>query len=276
VPRPGPKISWTQPVSIDGLPIGVRRLTAEDLFVVFQPIVDVGSGRVFAHEALVRCKHKDYPNPPVLFEHASREGACGRLGRLIRDIAFGVTEDVTLFVNVHPEELNSRWLVQPDDPVGFQRRPVYLEITEATAFTHHELCMSVLKELCKRTGARLVVDDFGAGYSNLERVVALEPSIVKLDLMLTRGIHQNKTKQIVVRHMVNLCKELGAKVVAEGVEEVDELTCVRDCGVNYVQGYLIARPATPPPAPNWPPQPQPQKKAGRNSKRPSKAPSKVG
>jgi len=256
-------------MSVAGLQVGVRRLTAEDLFVVFQPIVDIATGRVFAQEALVRCRHPDYPNPPVLFEHAAREGACGRLGRLIRDIAFNSVDDTTLFVNIHPDELTSRWLVQPDDPVGFQRRPVHLEITETTAFTHHELCMSVLKELCRRTGALLVVDDFGAGYSNLERVVALEPAIVKLDLALTRGIHKNKMKQAVVRHMVNLCKELGSRVVAEGVEELDELTCVRDCGVHYAQGYLLARPAMPAPQAVWPLE---SSRRGPKSKRPSKRP----
>jgi EAL domain-containing protein (putative c-di-GMP-specific phosphodiesterase class I) len=114
--------------------------------------------------------------------------------------------------------------------------------------------LSVLRELCRRTGALLVVDDFGAGHSNLERVVELEPSIVKLDLALTRGIHAHPRKRAVVRHMVNLCKELGARVVAEGIEAIDELSCVRDLGVDWGQGYLLARPAAPPPPCNvaWP------------------------
>jgi EAL domain-containing protein (putative c-di-GMP-specific phosphodiesterase class I) len=188
----------------------------------------------------------------VLFQHAVTENACGRLGRLIRDVAFQTCGDVPLFVNLHPEELNSRWLVRPDDPLCFHAAPVYLEITESAAFTHFELCMSVLRELCRRSGALLVVDDFGAGHSNLERVVDLEPSIVKLDLALTRGIDAHKRKQAVVRHVVNLCKELGARVVAEGIETIDELSCVRDLGVDYAQGYLLARPAAPPPKVTWP------------------------
>jgi EAL domain-containing protein (putative c-di-GMP-specific phosphodiesterase class I) len=262
-----PKLTWTQQLAVDVLPVGVRRLSADDLYVVFQPIVEIATGRIFAQEVLARCRHPDYPTPTVLFEHAAKEGACGRLGRLIRDIAFAGIEDTTLFVNVHPDELSSRWLVQPDDPVGFQPRPVYLEITEAAAFTHHELCTSVLKELCRRTGALLVVDDFGAGHSNLERVVALEPAVVKLDLALTQGIHTSKTKQIVVRHMVNLCRDLGARVVAEGVEVIDELSCVRDCGVDLAQGYLLARPATPAPEAVWPLPPRRVSKSKRPGKR---------
>jgi EAL domain-containing protein (putative c-di-GMP-specific phosphodiesterase class I) len=247
------KLSWTLGGGGSDADVGgVRTLTVSEVGVVFQPIVDMKTGATFAHEALVRCRRPEYQAPPVLFQHAVTENACGRLGRLIRDVAFQTCGDVPLFVNLHPEELNSRWLVRPDDPLCFHGAPVYLEITESAAFTHFELCMSVLRELCRRSGALLVVDDFGAGHSNLERVVDLEPSIVKLDLALTRGIHSHKRKQAVVRHVVNLCKELGARVVAEGIETVDELSCVRDLGVDYAQGYLLARPAAPPPKVAWP------------------------
>ncbi len=246
------KLSWTMNDEVPGEGQGVRRLTTADLGVVFQPIVDMVTGRTFAHEALARPKRPEYPNPMVLFEAAEKEEACGRLGRLIRQVAFSTCGSVTLFVNLHPQELSSHWLVQPDDPIGFHDQPVYLEVTESAAFTHFELCLRVLKDLCRRTGAALVVDDFGAGYSNLERVADLAPAIVKLDLALTRDIHRHKPRQIVVKHVVNMCNELGAKVVAEGVETLDELKCVRDLGVNYAQGYLLARPAAPPPGHDWP------------------------
>lgn len=231
---------------------GVRRLTRDHLGVVFQPIVDLASGRAFAFEALARCTHPDYPSPLVLFDAAVKEDACGRLGRIVRDLAFSTCGDVALFVNLHPQELSSHWLVQPDDPIGFHPRPVYLEVTESSAITHFDLCMGVLKELGRRTGARLVVDDFGAGYSNLERVVHLQPAIIKLDLALTRDIHKQKSKQTVVRHMTAMARDLGSGVVAEGVETIDELHCVRDLGVGYAQGYLLARPAAPPPSHVWP------------------------
>jgi EAL domain-containing protein (putative c-di-GMP-specific phosphodiesterase class I) len=252
------RINWTLSTE-DGDNVrarGVRALTAADIGVVFQPIVEISSGTTFAHEALVRCKVPEYAEPPVLFARAVAEGACGNLGRLIRDAAFGTCGDIALFVNLHPDELTARWLVRPDDPVGFHTRAVYLEITESSMLSHFELCRDVVTELSKRTGAHLVVDDFGAGYSNLERIVELEPSVVKLDLALTRDIHVKKRKQVVVRHLVNLCTELGASVVAEGVETLDELKCVRDLGVTYAQGYLLARPASPPPVASWPLDPE--------------------
>jgi EAL domain-containing protein (putative c-di-GMP-specific phosphodiesterase class I) len=243
-------INWTGAGDVSSLQ-GVRGLQPSEVGVAFQPIVDM-NGRLFAHEALARCRRPGFENPAVLFERAVAESGCGPLGRMIRDATFHAAGDITLFINLHPDELKSRWLVRPDDPLGFHSRPVYLEITETAAFTHHDLCVSVLKELCRRTHARLVIDDFGAGFSNLERVVELEPAVVKLDLALTRGIHMVPRKQIVVRHMVRLCQELGAAVVAEGVETPEELRCVRDLGVEYAQGYLLARPGCPPPVPVWP------------------------
>lgn len=250
-------------------------LAPEDLSVVFQPIVDLRNGRNFAFEALVRCKDPRYPTPPRLFEAAIDEGACGWLGRSIRDIAFRTCGDNKLFVNLHPHELASRWLVKPDDPIGFHDRPVYLEITEASAFEHFELCMGVLKELCRRTGAYLVVDDFGAGYSNLERVADLAPAVVKLDMALTRDIHNRKARQIIVRHVVGMCTELGAVVVGEGVETIEELQCLRDLGVGYAQGYLLGRPASSPSAPHWPfSQAQASASSSRGSRPPRSKPTK--
>ncbi len=231
---------------------GVRALTADDIGVVFQPIVEMASGKTFAYEALVRCKRDEYKSPPVLFEHAVNEGACGSLGRLIRDVAFGTCGAVPLFVNIHPDELSERWLVRPDDPLGYHANPVFLEITETATMTHFDLCKSVLKEVCERTRAHLVVDDFGAGYSNLDRLLHLETSVVKLDIALTKDIHRLPRKQTIARHMIELCKDLGARVVAEGVETLDELKCVRDIGAHYAQGYLLARPAAPPPPHAWP------------------------
>jgi EAL domain-containing protein (putative c-di-GMP-specific phosphodiesterase class I) len=246
----------------------VRDLTDAEIGVVFQPIVEIATGRLFAHEALVRCTRPEYAQPPVLFEHAVKDGATGRLGRKIRDAAFSTCGDVPLFINLHPEELAARWLVRPDDPIGFHKRQVYLEITESATIEYFDLCQSVLKELCVRTNARLVIDDFGAGYSNLERLIVLNPAVVKLDLALTRDIHKERRKQIVTRHMLNLCKDLGATVVAEGVETLEELECIRDLGVDYAQGYLLARPATPPPSFVWPlkakgpPSPRPPEPSG--------------
>src|SRR5690606_35001589 len=119
--------------------VSVRSLSRDDIGVVYQPIVDLADGSTFAYEALVRCKVAAFRAPPKLFAQAEREHCCGRLGRMIREVSFGADVAAALFVNLHPAELSERWLVRPDDPIGFHTRPVYLEITESAAFDQPEL-----------------------------------------------------------------------------------------------------------------------------------------
>jgi EAL domain-containing protein (putative c-di-GMP-specific phosphodiesterase class I) len=233
----------------------VRQLKPADLHVVFQPIVELATGELLAAEALVRCRRRGLENPVTLFELAESERACGYLGNLIRQVAFSLVRDVPLFVNVHPQELGSRWLERPDDPLQNQERPVYMEITESAVFEYFDLCMSVAREVRVRSGVRIVVDDLGAGYSNLKRIVDLEPDVVKLDRDLVRNIDKSARQQILVQKLVGLCAELGAKVCVEGVESAEELAALRDSGADYVQGYYIARPDFPLPSINarpWP------------------------
>ncbi len=229
-----------------------RSLTRDDIDVVFQPIVDLRTRRPFAQEALVRCKLPAFKSPPVLFETANADGTTGRVGRLIREVAFERGAGHALFVNLHPEELASRWLVRPDDPLNYHDRDVFLEITESAAFEYFELCRSVLKEVCARSSAFLVVDDLGAGHSNLKRVLDLEPAVVKLDRELVSGIDKRKRQQLLVQAVVGLCHELGALVVAEGIETAAELSAVIDSGAEYGQGYVLARPGYPCPTVHWP------------------------
>ena len=224
-----------------------------DLSAVFQPIVSLNSGQIFAYEALVRCGLPRFASPPALFERAGESrGATGRLGRMIREIAVPLCSGLPLFVNLHPNELEEGWLVRPDDPIFSHDHDLYLEITESAPLTHFDLCTSVLREVCSRASAYLVVDDLGAGYSNLKIIADLEPKVVKLDRQLVQDLGAKPRQQKLVSFTVNLCNQLGAAVVAEGIETYDELKAVVDCGAQYGQGYLLARPGYPIPTVTWP------------------------
>jgi EAL domain-containing protein (putative c-di-GMP-specific phosphodiesterase class I) len=226
---------------------------AEELRVVFQPIVGMADGRAFAYEALVRCSRPELRNPLVLFERAVAAGCAGRLGRMIREIALPIAGNLPIFLNVHPQELQEGWLVRPDDPIYAHEHDVFLEVTESVPLTHYELCQSVLKEVRVRGGVHLVVDDLGAGYSNLKRIIDLEPKVVKLDRGLILGVDRSKRQQQLVSSVVRLCADLNATVVAEGIETGSEFSALRDTGVHYGQGFLFARPEFPLPAITWPP-----------------------
>ena len=202
-------------------------------------------GDVYAYEALVRCAVPEYQSPTRLFERAVREQCVGRLGRAIRAVGVPLCAGVPVFFNVHPVELSDRWLVRPDDPIYAHDEPIFLEITESVSLEHFALCRSMLQEIRARGDAHLVVDDLGAGYSNLKYIADLEPAIVKLDRELVADIDRHPRVQRLVYWLVQLCEDLGAQVVAEGVETASELSCVRDQGVQLVQGYHLARPGFP-------------------------------
>jgi len=231
----------------------VRSLRRDDIGVVYQPIVDLTDGSTFAYEALVRCKVDAFRAPPRLFEQAEQEQCCGRLGRMIRDVSFAADVPAALFINLHPAELSERWLVRPDDPIGFHQQAVYLEITESAAFDQPELTRRVLKEVCERVDARLVVDDFGAGHSDVFRVLELEPDVVKFDRALISNADQDASKRERLDYLVDLCTELGATVVVEGIETLGELRAVRESGAPLAQGYLLGRPGNPLPVVTWDP-----------------------
>jgi EAL domain-containing protein (putative c-di-GMP-specific phosphodiesterase class I) len=229
-------------------------VTPSDLSTVFQPIVALDGGEVMAYEALVRCSVHQL-SPAGLFEQAAADRSAGRLGRMVREIAVPLCSGTPLFVNLHPSELEEGWLVRPDDPIFSHDDDIYLEITESAPLTHFDLCASVLREVCGRVGVHLVIDDLGAGYSNLKLIAELQPRVVKLDRNLIQDLDRKPRQQKLVAIVVHLCHELGALVVAEGIETNGEYEAVRDSGAQYGQGYLFARPSYPIPAITWPPPP---------------------
>jgi len=241
-----------------------RLLDTRDIRVVYQPVVDLKSQKVFAYEALVRSKSPAFANPMELFAAAVAESCTGELGRLIRELSIEGCPDHPLFLNVHPAERNERWIVQPDGPVFNHSNDVYLEITEGVPLTHFQLCKSILHEVRGR-GIYLVVDDLGAGYSNLKYIADLFPRVVKLDRELVAGLVQNSRLFKLVSGIVVLCKELDAVVVAEGIETTSELEAVIESGARFGQGYLLAKPAFPPPSVTFP-ELAPRKRPTRNSK----------
>lgn len=221
------------------------------MFCAFQPIVDLKTGKIFAHESLARTKAPEFDGPMALFAAAVAENMTGQLGRLLRALSLEGCPDHPLFINIHPAELNEKWVVQPDDPIFNHSSDVYLEITEAVPLSHFRLCKDMLAEVRGR-GVHLVVDDLGAGYSNLKYIADLHPRVVKLDRDLIAGLTKDSRLFKLVSAIVRLCSELDSKVVAEGIETHTELEAVIAAGARYGQGYFLARPTFPPPLIKWP------------------------
>jgi EAL domain-containing protein (putative c-di-GMP-specific phosphodiesterase class I) len=213
------------------------KVKVEDLSTVFQPIAHLDDGKLFAYETLVRCAVPGWNASHALRE--SRRGAIHRKTRADdpRDRHPLVRRD-TGVLQPSPQRAGP---VRPDDPLFSHDHDICLEITESVPSTYFDLCRSVLREVCGRVVAHLVIDDLGAGYSNLKLIADLEPKVVKLDRAVVRDLRRKPRHQKLVSMVVRLCGELGAAVVAEGIETPDELSAGSDSGAQ-VRTRLFIRP----------------------------------
>jgi EAL domain-containing protein (putative c-di-GMP-specific phosphodiesterase class I) len=220
----------------------------ETMWMAFQPVVDADRHRLFGYEALLRAEEPSLPHPGAILGAAERLDRLQDLGRHIRTLtakAFqGAAKDALLFVNLHARDLLDPDLYLKDSPLAAFADRTVLEITERVAIDD-------VKDLHQRVsvlryhGFRIAVDDLGAGYAGLSSFAALEPEFVKFDMSLVRGVHRSPIRRRLITSMASLCKEMGIRAVAEGVEELDERDCVLECGCELMQGYLFARPGPP-------------------------------
>ncbi len=222
-----------------------------DVGIAFQPIVDLRRRRIYAYEALARPKSSLFRSPPEMFEVAMQAGRIAELGRIHRQQAVQRCTGHRLFLNIDANEFDYGWLVRPDDPIFHYRWQVTLEITESVPIKYFSQCQSILAEI-RSKGISLAIDDFGAGYSNLKYISDLHPEIVKFDRELIAGVAPESSQARLIGSLVVLCHEMGAKVIAEGIETQVELDTVVALGVDFGQGYLLGRPADPPPDLIWP------------------------
>jgi EAL domain-containing protein (putative c-di-GMP-specific phosphodiesterase class I) len=215
------------------------------LWLAFQPIVSWANKSVVAYEALVRNEEPTLRAPPDLFEAAERLGRLRELGQIIRDRVAQTLIDIPIeaevFVNVHALELDDDSLFDPSAPLSAFAKRVVLEITERAPLDKIKDANARVAQL-RSMGYRIAVDDLGAGYAGLTSFAHLEPEVVKVDMSLIRGLDQSPTKQKLLRSIVGLCRDLEIKMIAEGIETVEERDTLVRLGGDLCQGYLFARP----------------------------------
>ena len=159
--------------------------------------------------------------------------ALEQLGRL--------PESCYMSINASPETANSPGLAEALTNLPLDR--IVLEVTEHDAVTDYEALLESLRDLRSR-GLRLAVDDMGSGYANLRHILQLAPDIIKLDVELTRGIDQDTPRRALAASFASFAAEIGAKIVAEGVETETEFNTLKDLGIQLGQGYYMARPGS--------------------------------
>lgn len=231
------------------------------LAMAFQPIVDVGTRSVFAYEALVRGPAGEAAGNVLgavgvaelyAFDQACRvtaieTAASTGLGALEADLSINFLPNA-----VYEPRACIRTTLQAASRTGFPTGKLIFEINEGELLTDPDHLAHIVAEYAAM-GFRTAIDDFGAGYSNLNLLARFRPDIVKFDMALIRGIDGDKGRQSIVGHCTSMCREMGVSVIAEGIETAGEYAALRDLGITLMQGYLFAKPGFRMlPAPSWP------------------------
>ncbi len=210
---------------------------------VFQPVIDLRRGVVCGYEMLARFVGPPQAPPDVWFAKAADYGLAIELeARMIRiglEARSALPADTFLTINVDPDSLGD-----PKIQAAFAQHGrlhgVVIELTEHSRTADGEIgrWLPALRE----RGATIAIDDVGSGYSGLQRIAALRPEFVKVDRSLITGLHADPSRRELVESLGDLATRIDAWVVAEGIEELEELEALLDLRVPLGQGYALARP----------------------------------
>ncbi|WP_271411763.1 EAL domain-containing protein [Pseudomonas sp. Q1-7] len=219
----------------------------------FQPFIDTATGLIAGIEALGRLRQPDgslHSVGPLFLDSKLSPAALRRLDRQLREDALqrlhAAPADWFLSLNISP-----RWIsrLRPGQPLpslkqlqrfGVPAERIVFEITELGGGSQR---LADVVARYREAGARIAIDDFGAGYSQLDRVLALQPDILKLDMRLFQAAARGGPSGEVVKALAQMAEKTGCWIIAEGVETEAELDFALECGARYVQGYLFAAPS---------------------------------
>jgi EAL domain-containing protein (putative c-di-GMP-specific phosphodiesterase class I) len=224
----------------------------EGMWMAFQPIVSWSTKTVVAYEALMRTTEPTLRSPLDMLKAAETLNQIHVLGRRSRRRLASILREFPdlpgVFVNLHILDLEDDDLFDANSPLAAFAPRIHFEITERAALERVKDAAERTARL-RRLGYRIAIDDLGEGYSGLTSFAHLEPEAVKLDMSLIRGIEAVPMKRKLVRAMATLCRELDARLIAEGVETEAERDTLIELGIDLLQGFLFARPDFPFPIP---------------------------
>lgn len=224
----------------------------EDIHTVYQPIVEMKNLDILGYEALSRGPiDSEFRSPLLLFLVAAEFGLSFELDSLCRRKAIsnirnlGTNKKIfinTLAITIHDPQFRGRYLEKLLEDIKLKPENVVFEINEKMAIDNYDLFRSAMKDYSD-IGIVHANDDVGAAYSDLERIMELNPGFMKLDISLVREINKSHIKQQIIKAMVNMAKGLGSQIIAEGIETPEEYETLLALDVDYGQGYLFGKPS---------------------------------
>ncbi|HEY7944847.1 MAG TPA: EAL domain-containing protein [Casimicrobiaceae bacterium] len=231
-----------------------RGLMDDEFFLVYQPQIEMASGRACGVEALLRWRdpERGIIGPAEFISIAEESGMIQALGaRVLRDACRQVTNWhrqnmlLRLSVNLSVQQLqHDSWLSIVEEALrvsGLPARYLDLEITESVIITHPDKAVSTLIKL-KQMGVSITIDDFGTGYSSLSYLARLPIQAVKIDQRFVRGIEKSASDEAISQAIIALSHSLGLRCIAEGVETAAQFEFLKAHGCEEAQGYLISHP----------------------------------
>jgi EAL domain-containing protein (putative c-di-GMP-specific phosphodiesterase class I) len=254
LPGFGGKRASDRKVAAPALPLRDRvleRVISRDRIELrFQPQIEPASGRIAGVEALARWSGVE--SPEELFARAEAAGLAERLSRAIQRKALrtagswaGALAGLSLSINLLPRDLDrpgyEQWLLAEIAEAGLTPGQVTAEIVESSLMTDSLEVAGRLARL-RAAGVRIAIDDFGTGYSSLAYLTSLPIDAIKIDRGLINHIVGGSRDRIVVKAMIRLARELGLKVIVEGVENLAQLRLLEEWGCDLYQGFLGAAP----------------------------------
>ncbi|MDP2316443.1 MAG: EAL domain-containing protein [Pseudomonadota bacterium] len=234
--------------------VAVRRDVRDDAFddalgalsLALQPIVRCTTWERAAVEVLARVHHDAFPSILPLLETAERLRRMPDLERAIFQQIAGILPrlpaGLEVFVNAHPSSLAVEALWDERSPLAAWFPRLTIEVTER-AMVHEGAGLDGVLAHLRARGARIALDDLGAGSSGLAALGAIRPDVVKLDMSLVRGVDTSSARREIVSSLIRLSHRLGMRVVAEGIETPGERDELVSLGCDLLQGYLMGRPA---------------------------------
>ena len=240
-----------------GLPAQLRNAVRRgELYLLYQPMVDLASGRWMGVEALLRWNRPDGESisPAVFVPVAERTGL---IGRITREVIALVQRDLTELMRRHPDFFVSinfaaddlqdgavmERLSQALRDMGIRPANLHVEATERT-FMAGDQTRASLRQL-RELGVTVVIDDFGTGYSSLAYLTQLDVNGLKIDKAFVDPIGTGAVTSHVIDHIIVMARSLGLQAVAEGVETEEQAGYLRERGVPLAQGWLFSRPLRP-------------------------------
>ncbi|PWJ52338.1 EAL domain-containing protein [Faecalicatena contorta] len=222
----------------------------------FQPIVDAHTGEIFAYEALMRGTMPTLRRPDEILSIAKEEHKLDKIEQLtwkkashaymqfIRNNV--ISSDCKVFINSLADyKLDNQTIELIETKCRGYLDHFVFEITEDSQINKE--AMEVKRVLVNRWNSDFALDDYGSGYNGERVLLELAPKYIKIDREIISGIHLNIDKQKIVENIISYAKERNIKMIAEGIETEQEMSKVIELGIDYLQGYYLARPYPEPP-----------------------------